>query len=171
MKKKHVYYLAIDPGYTGAVARLRDDGKLVILDLPVIQVMRGGKKRNEYDVPAYLEMIEKLSRGKEIYGVVEDVGPQPVFGAQGNFHLGEGKMLAMVGVGGMPYELVLPTRWKRAVGIPPKSNKSYSLVVAKRLFPKYASSFTRVTKDHGRADAVLMAEWLRRERGGAGKRK
>ena len=61
---------------------------------------------------------------------------------------------------GIPYELVTPQKWKRAMGVP-SGDKSSSRPVALRLFPSLAAEL-RLKKDHGKADALLIAGYGRR---------
>jgi crossover junction endodeoxyribonuclease RuvC len=51
------------------------------------------------------------------------------------------------------------------MGIPGGADKDASRLMAQQLFPTLVSELKR-KKDHGRADAVLLAEWLRRQREG-----
>lgn len=60
---------------------------------------------------------------------------------------------------GVPYEIVSAQAWKAALGFPKGAGKDRSLAVAQRLYPSLAAELTR-KKDHGRAEAVLIAHWL-----------
>ncbi|MDO8605136.1 MAG: hypothetical protein Q7R40_01240, partial [Phaeospirillum sp.] len=57
-----------------------------------------------------------------------------------------------------------PGVWKRTLGLL-KADKAASRARAVELYPEVAGRLTRV-KDHGRAEALLLAEWLRRSRAG-----
>ena len=69
--------------------------------------------------------------------------------------LWEGLIVAMR----LRYQLVAPQRWQKTMLDGMSKGKGASLAVAKRLFPSVELS--RV-KDHGRADALLLAEFGRR---------
>jgi crossover junction endodeoxyribonuclease RuvC len=58
-----------------------------------------------------------------------------------------------------PWFLVRPQAWKKSMGL--SANKSESLVMARRMFPEAAHMLKR-QKDHGRAEALLIAEYGRR---------
>ena len=66
----------------------------------------------------------------------------------------------------IPYTLVTPQRWKKELmdGMP--KDKDSSRVVAIRLFPTFATEL-KLKKHHGRADALLIAEYLRRKEQGS----
>ena len=53
---------------------------------------------------------------------------------------------------------VRPGAWKKAMGLDP--DKNYSLDMARELWP---TAPLKLKKHHGRAEALLIAEWLRRE--------
>jgi crossover junction endodeoxyribonuclease RuvC len=65
---------------------------------------------------------------------------------------------------GIPYELVTPQRWKKALMDGMGKDKDASRLQAIRLFPAIAGQLAR-KKDDGRADALLIAEYGRRTRG------
>jgi crossover junction endodeoxyribonuclease RuvC len=54
----------------------------------------------------------------------------------------------------IPYSLVIPQTWKKALGVP--ADKNAARARACQLFPNMASKFARV-KDDGRAEAALIA--------------
>lgn len=57
-----------------------------------------------------------------------------------------------------PWSLITPQSWKKHHGL--SSNKDESMVLARRLFPEAAAQIKR-KKDHGRAEALLIAEYGR----------
>jgi Holliday junction resolvasome RuvABC endonuclease subunit len=58
-----------------------------------------------------------------------------------------------------PWFLVRPQAWKKHLGL--TANKIDSLVLARRTFPEAGHMLKRM-KDHGRAEALLIAEYGRR---------
>lgn len=58
------------------------------------------------------------------------------------------------------WHIVSPQRWKKAMGV--NQDKLKSLTVARELWPN--APLSRM-KDHGRAEALLIAEYLRRTHG------
>jgi len=59
-----------------------------------------------------------------------------------------------------PWHLVTPQAWKKALKL--DSDKTKSLVMARELWP---DAPLKRQKDNGRAEALLMAYWLRNENG------
>lgn len=90
-------------------------------------------------------------------------------GSSSAFSLGEGLMLwkAVLAALGVSYQLVTPATWKREYGLAGKVEGGDSRLVAQQLFPR-AAEFLKRKKDHNRADALLIGEWLRRRMATAG---
>ena len=158
-----MHIIGIDPGLTGAVAVL-PEGRFY--DTPVASVKKGGKK-----VYLVAEMVAALeSFGYDAAGLprghayIEDVHSMPGQGVSSSFSFGRGFGLweGIVAALGIPYTLVSPVRWKRAMMDGMGKEKGASRVRAGQLFPQLADQLNRV-KDHGRADALLIAEYGRRQ--------
>jgi len=157
----------IDPGLTGASAVLASDGSLVAVDdLPVI---RDGKLA-WIDADALLSRLLEVRGGRPMRAIVERVHAMPRNGSQAAFSQGAtlGSILATLQLARASIELVTPQSWKRAAGLLPsrpeatdRERKSASLDRARLLFP--AAPLDRV-KDHGRAEAILIARhgWMTR---------
>ena len=60
---------------------------------------------------------------------------------------------------GFAYRFAKPNVWKRAMGIP-KDKKEARIAVVQR-FPE-AAPFLRRVRDHNRAEAIALADYLRR---------
>jgi hypothetical protein len=150
-----VKILGIDPGLTGAFALVEASGELIAVeDLPV---MADGKLK-WIDADALLSRLLELKAGDEVAATVERVHAMPANGSQAAFSQGctLGSILATLQLLRARIELVTPNTWKRAFNL--SSEKSQSLDRARMLFP--AASLDR-KKDHGQAEALLIAEWAR----------
>lgn len=151
----------IDPGLTGAIARL-DGGAAETFDMPVLPK---GKSGHELHLRGLLTLIRDLAPSV-VY--VERQQPRPGNGACAAFTAGDtfGSIKAILTTLDIPFELVTPQRWKKAMlDGEPKDDvnpKGPSLRVARRLFP-LADLGRR--KDAGRAEALLIAEYGRRNGG------
>ena len=151
----------IDPGVRGAFA-LRVNGKLMdIIDMPVIEEMVGRTKRKRVVaalVAAELRKLKERHQAEEIYLVCEKVGPTPRDGVAGAFAFGYGAgIIAGVAAGlALPFTLVTPQAWQKAVGA--SSDKDGNRARACQLYPSMAANFAR-KQDDGRADAVLIAHY------------
>jgi len=145
---------AIDPGYTGAIAFLSDNGVLIeVVDMPVIK--HAGKTRIvATDLAVMLD-----SRSMDIaYLVIERVGARPGQGVTSmfNFGYGAGLIEGICAALFLPYFHVLPQTWKKQVGV--GADKGACRAMAQKLWPRAAGQFARV-KDDGRADAALLGYW------------
>lgn len=148
--------LGIDPGLTGALAWLRWDGTLVaVADMPALagEVSAQGLADDDR---LRLEMVK--------VAVLEWPGLMPKNGAKAARSVG--MSLATVStfltVRGIPTHRVTPGVWKRALNL--NADKGRSIALALRLWPDHAADFKRV-RDHGRAEAALLAHWwLSRQR-------
>lgn len=146
--------LGIDPGASGALAWMTDDGHLIeVDDLPTVQVEVGKTKRTRL-VPSALASV--LRQRKVVHAFLEDVGPMPRDGAVQSFNLGRsfGQIEACLAALGISYTLVRPQAWKKDLRL--TKDKAASRARACQLWPGAADSFRRV-KDDGRAEAALIA--------------
>jgi len=144
-----MYYVGIDPGNTGAMAVLTPHTARVI----------------DFTDPSF---FDKLKNSAEYaHCMVEKVHAMPKQGVTSVFTFGTayGKALGMLIVLKVPYTLVTPQKWQKVFGISGRKGctKKQSLERARALFPGLAASHLARKKDHNRADALLIAEYCRRE--------
>jgi Holliday junction resolvasome RuvABC endonuclease subunit len=92
-----------------------------------------------------------------VYAVLERVNAMPKQGVSSTFKFGrsygllEGALAALE----IPYELVAPTVWQKAMGCLSKGDKNVTKARAQQMFPGL-----KVT--HATADALLLADFARR---------
>ena len=161
-----MHIIGIDPGLTGAVAVLPEG---LFFDTPTASVKKGGKKVYLVaDMVAIFNAYVFDASFPDTHVYIEDVHAMPGQGVSSTFSFGRGYGLweGIVAALGIPYTLVSPVRWKRAMMDGMGKEKGASRVRAGQLFPRFVGQLTRV-KDHGRADALLIAEYGRRQQGGA----
>ena len=155
-----VKYIGIDPGLDGAVAVLPD---LAVYDVPTAEV--GG--RREYVPVAMARLLRDLTDGEEtVFVAIERVQPFPKAGVVPMFRLGLGLglWLGVLGALALPYDLVRPQDWKAAMLPGRQKEKEAGRVRALELWPALAAELAR-KMDHNRADALLIAEYRRRQDG------
>lgn len=142
--------IAIDPGKTGAIAYDVPGAALKVYDMP--------------DTPAgVVSLLRSLSWAPDgAFCLIEKQQAMPKQGVSSMFTLGEGYgfLQATVMTLGLPLDFVRPADWKRKLGLT-NADKTGSRAMAARLFPDQADEFKRV-KDHGRAEAALLAVYARR---------
>ena len=165
---------ASDPGLKGAIAfaDVSGDGfdNVVVYDMPVSTLIDGRPLPDEVQVAAI------LASEKPDMAVIEHVGPRPKTGAASEWRFAMGFSalrsafrlhFAARGAGPATF-LIDPKAWKTPLG--PTSDKALSLDLARKTFPSLATALARA-KDDGRAEALLLLEFYRREvlpRGAAG---
>jgi hypothetical protein len=163
-------FIGIDPGLTGALAVLDSDTKSVsFFDTPTVQMKVGKKIKNQQDSYAIVSLLRSLTEGKDVMAVIEKVNAMPGQGAGGerqsmgatsafNFGLGYGQWLGILAALKVPHQQVHPLTWKKVMMADMGKEKDASRVKAMQLFPQSSDGLTR-KKDHGRADALLIAAW------------
>jgi crossover junction endodeoxyribonuclease RuvC len=149
-------YIAIDPGLTGALAAIDDEARLILCaDLPVIR----NNKLAWIDSNELTSLLIQARNGQPAQITVERSQPMPGQGVTSTFTTGlvMGSILAACQRIAMPLHLATAAVWKRSMGL--DSSKSVSLDRGRLLFP--TAELARV-KDHNRAEALLLAEYSRR---------
>ncbi len=144
--------LGIDPGKTGAIA---------LVD-PVIGEVYGVE-----DMPAVLELAVFLLQYNptDLQAIVEKVRALPPAqgrrraGTQSSFNFGQsyGEVIGLCAGLDIPLDYIDPTTWKRRAGLIGE-DKAASMDLARRLYPEAKRWLTR-KKDHGRAEAILIATY------------
>lgn len=147
---KQTAHIGIDPGKSGALALITGDHHQVE-DYPgdpaqVVDVLRAWML--EYDIR--LAALEK-------------VGARPGQGVVSMFTFGQnvGAYQGILSALKIPFVMPTPRQWQKGL-IDQKAGpdpKTRSLATARRLFPNAELSRK---KDHGRADALLMAFYAKR---------
>ena len=153
-------YIGIDPGKTGAMAIL--DGEGIIVEI---------LEYSKFTLNEFAEAL-KVIDDPHCFTMIEEVKAMPGNGGTSMFNFGKsyGEMIGIMCGAFQPFELVLPTKWQKEFGLirkktrggNPESStdkKNRHKVVGSRLFPK-----TKMT--HAITDALLIAEYCRRQRTG-----
>ena len=154
---------ACDPGLSGAIA-YTDGETIEVWEMPVIQVAG----RREIIIPKLVSIFLQAERAKPHTGIrrlyLERVSARPGQGVVSMFRFGEsyGIIRGVCAGRGIPVELVTPQAWKKAMKVP--SGKDSGRFRAMEEFPMHTELFER-KKDHGRADAALLALYGRRKEG------
>lgn len=162
---KYSRFIGIDTGFSGAIAVLEDENPPKVWDCPTYKVERG----RELDFHAMPGLIPD----KPAFAIIEIATPMPRDGKVsackfvGTYYAWR----MLLAVRGITWEDVRPIQWQNAikVGVKKKSDKEASRRIATQMFPELSNELVRV-EDHGRAEALLMAEYGRRlcvERGNA----
>lgn len=146
------YWCGIDPGKTGALAFINGTEPPAIYDMPYV-----GK---ELDIAS---LVDILAQHPILRADIEYQQSMPQSKSSSMFTLGEGygALKAILAARGIPFGVPRPLAWKRAIGLPVGADKEASRAKALQLFPNAAPVLKR-KMDHGRAEALLIAEHCRR---------
>lgn len=154
-RKRMSYFVGVDPGKHGGLAHLTRTG-VVLSTTPMPEF--------DADLLAWLVIARREAKaaGHACRAVLEQVHSSPQMGVVSAFTFGEqnGRVKMALRAAGINYALVTPGMWQKALGIAPHAgDKRVLKAFAAQLFPK-----ERVTNSI--ADALLIAEYGRREAGG-----
>lgn len=140
---------------------LYQDGLLVI-DTPIYS---DGKKNRISESDCARCLAEETERD-EVHAFIEKVGAMPGQGVTSMFSFGYGfgVWMGILAALKIPHTLVTPQAWKKEM-FAGYDKDTDSRVIARRLFPVQTEESLSRKKDHGRADALLIAEYGRRHMG------
>jgi hypothetical protein len=150
--------IGIDPGITGAIAFITSEGAkfVAVYDFPTKEILKAKGTKRRIDITDLALLIETYSKDVN-FACIEEVGQiqtnaDPfssfVFGfATGLVH---GVLVSQ----NIKIQTVKPLIWKGALGL--DADKSKAIAKAVNLFPESAP-FLKRKKDHGRAEALLLA--------------
>jgi hypothetical protein len=137
-------YLGVDPGLTGGLALISDEGRVLrVSKMPITEA----------------DLLLELNAmcADEPRAVVEQVGASPQMGVVSAFTFGKGfggLLMALTAVG-VRFDLAVPRKWQGALGCLSGGDKNITKRRAQQLFPDF-------TITHANADALLLAEYARR---------
>lgn len=158
--------VGVDPGVTGALAIVPTGGSASVFDTPTKKPMFG---KRVIDVIAAKALLPEFRQSPPPYTVfIEDVGGMRGDAPSSSFNFGftTGMWHALFDLLKIKVILVGIQSWKKAFGLwgiaDEKMRKTAARVKASDLFPHLAPQLERV-KDHGRAEALLIAEYGRRQ--------
>jgi Holliday junction resolvasome RuvABC endonuclease subunit len=144
-------YCGIDPGFSGAWGMIDEHGKYVSCG----DMINDGRFILAHHV--WAEMSQARDR-QDIEVIVEAVHAMPKQGVSSTFKFGMayGAAISLAQRFNVHVNGVAPRVWKKALKL--DSDKDTSLLLARELWPN--APLAR-KKDNGRAEALLLAYWLR----------
>jgi crossover junction endodeoxyribonuclease RuvC len=121
-------------------------GHVTADDIPVV----GG----EVDVDALVRRVREM---RPRLAIIERAGAMPQQGVSSTFKYGVayGALRTVVALCNIPYQLVTPAKWKNYFRLDADKEKSRALAI--QLWP--GCGFFSRKKDHGRAEAALIARY------------
>ena len=156
-------FVGIDPGLSGAIARLDGvSGEVRIEDVPTFEIKRNGKAKREIDYHSLARILDDMTKEPGTRIVIELVSSMPGQGVSSVFAFGKafGVLIGVSAATFCPIEFVSPAKWKREMGV--TASKDGSRAKASMMFPRYSDMWRRA-KDDGRAEALLIALYASRQ--------
>ena len=148
-----VYFCGIDPGFSGAIAILDYDYKIVhYIDMPIYTIL----KKRVLNEPAICMIFRKFH--PMIVGL-EKAQTMPGQGlvSSGRYMETYGFIKGMCVASQFQYHLIRPASWKKKMLFDMPKGKDSSIVKVGQLYPNI--NLPR-KKDHGIADAILIARYM-----------
>lgn len=154
--------VGIDPDLSGAIAVLKSRDNCTVaevIDVPCITVAVNKRMRRRHDYQSIAAIVKQLQAPEGSIAYVERAMPFPKDGKQGWYltGYGYGVWLGILAAAGFTVIPVQAKVWKTAMGLCGKEfTKDDSRAVASSMFPVLSAQLRR-KKDHGRAEALLIA--------------
>lgn len=157
--------LGIDPGASGALAIL-SGREPVVFDCPTVQIKVGSKYRTRCDPNGMARLLDAVLGLRNAHAFIEKVHANPKQGVSSMFTFGEafGLWRGILAALRIPHTMVTPQAWKKGMMRGMTTEKDSSRARAMELWPDMYEQLKR-KKDDGRAEALLIAEYGRRELG------
>lgn len=155
-------WIGIDPGQTGGLAYLDDNGRL----LDVAPMPGNAKEVSASQVAQIIKLWveDESAMWDNVSVAIEQVGSMPGQGVASTFKFGKsfGIVLGVIGALEIPMIRLTPQTWKKEMNLIGKE-KHAALGLANEMWPKHAIHW-KFKKNDGLADAALIAETARRIR-------
>lgn len=160
-------FVGIDPGMTGGLAAVSEEGGL----LSVIPIPRMNGSTGPQDYHAIKDWFASIKKMGKVEAALERISVRPGEGVKSTLTAGKnwGFLKGMLVAIGARYVEPTPQAWKKALSLPKRSGKERkkgkedAVVLATQLFPGLCLTPGKKRIPHdGMADAVLIAEYARR---------
>ncbi|OVA02011.1 hypothetical protein BVC80_1467g15 [Macleaya cordata] len=158
------WVVGVDPDASGALALLKSDDSgcsAQVFDTPHVQVLVGKRVRRRLDAKSIIQLLRSFDAPPGTTAYIEQSNPFPRDGKQGWWSggFGYGLWIGILVASGFSVVPVPSLLWKNHFELAGSHlNKDDSRKAASTLFPPLSSQLTR-KKDHGRAEALLIAAY------------
>jgi hypothetical protein len=157
MENEEKIFIGVDPGKKGAIAVINSKRDVILLD--------------DYpgNVMACVKILDKIAKmgfkSDRTYAAIEKVHAMPKQGVTSMFSFGEnfGAWQGIIAMSKYSLDLPRPQQWSKGVVSKKNNSKSPSVDAAARMFPTTCLYGPRGGAKDGRAEALLIADWLRRQ--------
>jgi crossover junction endodeoxyribonuclease RuvC len=129
-----------------------------LYDVPTLTLKTSRGTKQEYDVPGLVGLLAPYT-GSQTHVLIEEAQAMPGQGVRSTWTTGYGYglWLGVLATLRLPHTRIRPVVWKKALGL--GKDKEQARLRAMQLFP---AADLRRKKDHGRAEALLLA-WYGRQ--------
>lgn len=159
------WVIGVDPDVSGALALLKYDHSgcvsAQVFDSPYVHVSVGKTRRRRLDAKSIVQLLQSFDAPIGTTAYLEQSMPFPQDGKQGWWSggFGYGLWIGVLVASGFSVVTVPSSSWKKEFELArSSSSKDDSRELAARLFPDLSSMLKR-KKDHGRAEALLIAAY------------
>ncbi|XP_010271824.1 PREDICTED: uncharacterized protein LOC104607806 isoform X2 [Nelumbo nucifera] len=158
------WVIGIDPDVSGALALLKNDESdcsAQVFDTPHVQVLVGKRTRKRLDAKSIVLLLQSIHAPLGTSAYIEQSIPFPRDGKQGwwSSGFGYGLWIGVLVASGFSVVPVPSITWKNRFELSGSLlSKDDSREAASTLFPSLSSLLKR-KKDHGRAEALLIAAY------------
>ena len=148
------YICGVDPGLHGCVCLYHPED-IILFDMPIFEITRNGKKKNQIDLYGLAKFIDLHSIDIE-RAIIENPSAMPGQGATSLFSFGFSCGVAQMAIASafIPMKLIHPSVWKKKMGL--SKDKDASRLRASQIAPQWSGNWSRA-KDDGRAESFLIA--------------
>jgi hypothetical protein len=171
--------IGVDPDSSGAIATLRWTNSDALLDLPPDQLIAfahpevfdmpteiwkmKAREKKQPSPASFLQLLQSIAAqdpSADLRAVLEFTTPTHLSGKYAWYGSGfaTGLITGLFTSEKLTYERISAASWKRSLGLT-KAGKEGSLALARQIFPQAADLYLMRKKDHGRAEALLIAAW------------
>lgn len=155
VKEGDSIFLGVDPGKSGGIALVNSTGHCISSKM----------QATERDIWRFFEAVSDLmDNGNRVMALIEQVHSMPKQGVVSTFKFGMsygGLRMALI-ASDIPFESVLPRKWQRGLDIPQRKATESGTQWKNRLKAKAQELFPFENITLHTADAILIAEYLRR---------
>lgn len=148
------YWIAIDPGASGAICALNEDGDIIFQDFKTSELK------------GYISWIRDIikTHNNPSMIAIEKVRAMPGQGVSSMLSLGRrvGELEGMLQTLNLGYVEVRPQEWQKACGVKPKSGKKGIYDTISKIYPNAKLLGPQGGLLDGRSDALGIAHYLRK---------
>ncbi len=153
IEKWNPYYMGVDPGLSGGVAIVSEDG---------VSAITFAMPKTYLEI---LQLLQCLNMGKLMFAILEKVHAGLSFGRKASFTFGHnvGHLEMALHASGIPWDSTSSGKWMRKMNCLTGGDKAVTRQKAQQMFPRAETVGTTRLTDKV-CEALLIAEYCRKLR-------